>query len=128
MRIPSSTVNRMTTAVGCVCLAIALLLLPAGVRIVRADQGEAVMSVDPELVAEAARVAKERREERPAHAAPVVAPILPADVGEAVAERPGIAGREIRPGVIVLNTRGYNYGPPPAQLDPAALGHESDPR
>ena len=33
---------------------------------------------------------------------------------------------EVRPGVIVLNTRGYNYGPPVAELDAAALRAERE--
>ncbi|HEB91310.1 MAG TPA: hypothetical protein ENI85_17170 [Deltaproteobacteria bacterium] len=126
MRVLSSTVDRTTTAVGLACLAMTLILLPMGVRIARAGEGDAaIMSVDPEL---AARTTAEGPEPRPTDAVPVVAPVLPADPDDALAERPGAAGREIRPGVVVLNTRGYNYGPPPARIDPAALGHESGTR
>jgi hypothetical protein len=42
--------------------------------------------------------------------------------------RPGVSGVEVAPGVIVLNTRGFNYGPPPTPLAPEALKQESDPR
>lgn len=49
-----------------------------------------------------------------------------ADVGSA--RRPGVSGIETSPGVVVLNTRGYNYGPPPTPLEPEALQHESGSR
>ena len=61
------------------------------------------------------------------HAAPA-APAPPvAAPAEGVEEnrRPGVPAVEVEPGVIVLNTRGFNYGPPPAELDPAALKAES---
>ena len=44
------------------------------------------------------------------------------------APSPGMAGLEIQPGLIRLNTRGYNYGPMPAELDPAAIAEARDPR
>jgi hypothetical protein len=36
-----------------------------------------------------------------------------------------VSGIEIAPGVIVLNTRGFNYGPPPTPLAPEAIQQES---
>ena len=92
--------------------------MPAGVRTVRAEDGaQALMSVDPALVA------KEPANVEGPPVAPVAEPTAP---DEAV--RPGSAGTEVQPGVIVLNTRGYNYGPSPSELDPAALGQESKTR
>ena len=98
--------NRIASLVGLLCLGTTLVLLPAGIRAARADEGvELPMSVDPLLVA-----AEEVAATQPAAAGPVV---------------PGEGGDEIRPGVIVLNTRGYNYGPRPAAIDPAAMQRES---
>ena len=78
------------------------------------------MSADPTLVAS--------EPVQPVHVeGPTVAPVVePAATDEAL--RPGSAGTEVEPGVIVLNTRGYNYGPSPSELDPAALGQESNTR
>ena len=43
--------------------------------------------------------------------------------------RPGSADRKAQAGVIVLNTRGYNYGPTtPGEQNPAAAGLESKQR
>jgi hypothetical protein len=93
------------------CLGASLLLLPAGVRSVRADEGaEQLMSVDPTLVAGE--------------------PVISGDPPVAPAHEPGTAAEAHRPAdsgtdVIVLNTRGYNYGPSPTEIDPAALAVES---
>lgn len=80
------------------------LLLSSGVTAVRAegpaeaDEGAALMSVDPALVqaAQAAPVA------RPAAAPPTGMPA----------------------GMVQLNTRGFNYGPGPQALDREALRFE----
>jgi len=116
--IRSVLINKILRSVGLVCLAMSLLLMPAGVRSVRAEDGEkALMSVDPTLVAgEPSNVE-----------GPAVAPVVEAAAADE-AVRPGSAGTEVQPGVIVLNTRGYNYGPLPSELDPAALGQEAKTR
>lgn len=108
--------NRIGTLIGLLCLVMTLAILPFGVSTVRAgDEAETLMSVDPLLVAGQAETADP---------APFVAPVIaPSDIEGKL--RPGSAGVEVQPGVIVLNTRGYNYGPPPATIDPAAMNHES---
>lgn len=109
--------NRLVTSTGFLCLGASFLLMSAGVETVRAEAGdETNMSIDPSLEA-----ALEEAEEAPKK----VAPIVDVNDMEALA-RPGIGGVETRPGVIVLNTRGYNYGPPPGSLDPAALTVEAE--
>ena len=107
--------NRIGTLSGLLCLGMTLALLPIGVSAVRAGDGtESLMSLDPLLVEGQAESTLPK---------PVAPVITPAEAGEFV--RPGSAGTEVQPGVIVLNTRGYNYGPPPATIDPAAMNHES---
>jgi hypothetical protein len=107
--------NRFVTSTGFLCLCASFMLMSAGVQAVRADAGdESNMSIDPAL--EAALAEPEEGPEK-------LAPVVPAEDKEAAA-RPGIAGVETQPGVIVLNTRGYNYGARPGALDPAALTYE----
>jgi hypothetical protein len=98
--------RRLADAIGFVCLIASLLLMSLGVRTARAD-GEALRSVDP------VRVEAERQK--------AVAKSAPVPVPAPSAQRPGVPAIEAQPGVIVLNTRGYNYGPPPAAIDPAAM-------
>lgn len=89
---------RMIDILGAFCVA-ATLLLTSGVEIVRAEAPEeTLMSVDPALVAEA-------------EVAPEAAP-APAPAAEA-------------PRIVHLNTRGFNYGPPPGEVDPSALRFEA---
>jgi hypothetical protein len=103
--------NRIITLVGVSCLGMSLALLPAGVNVVRADDGaEKLMSVDPLLVA------GDPVMPRPP---PVGSVPMPA---EGVDGNPSkVSSGEVPAGPIVLNTRGYNYGPPPAAIDPAAM-------
>ena len=110
--------NRLSNAVGLICLAMTLLLLPAGVRIVRADdEAEERASVTPPLpTPPASELATPQK--------PVVAPVVEIDEAKE-ALRIDSAGTEGEPGVIVLNTRGYNYGPPPARPAPATDDRES---
>ena len=112
------TNGRWTTIAGLLCLLGTLLLSSTGVRTVRAEAGEeALMSIDPKL-------------EASLEASPPVQPAPPplAKAPSAQAElRPGEPAAETQPGVIVLNTRGYNYGPPAGPIDPAALDHEAPP-
>ena len=109
-------------------------MLSTGVHVVRADEA-ALMSVDPALVAAAeraappdpARAAPREALPAPLPAAPAINPFVSAEEVDK-ASRPGVPGIEIQPGVVVLNTRGYNYGPPPAALTPEALAQEAEPR
>ncbi len=108
--------KRSWSLVGLACLAMTVLLLPAGVRIVRAeDEVPARISVAPGPAI---------TESNPLQG-PTVLPIIRAGDGiEAL--RPGVAGIEVAPGVILLNTTGYNYPALSAELDPAALEFESE--
>jgi hypothetical protein len=112
------TTNRWTTAAGLFCLAASLLLSSTGVRAVRAEGAEeALMSIDPKLEARL-------EPSPPAQPAPPPRVVTPPPEVE---HRPGEPAVETQPGVIVLNTRGYNYGPPAGEIDPAALDHEAPP-
>ena len=148
MRIQAKLWHRFVDIAGTACVIAALALLTPGVRTVRADD-EPLMSVDPALAAAAARAA-EKAEASPAAPSPASAPrsatsspprfvagspaspaaTFPTFHGDDVenASRPGVSGIEIQPGVVVLNTRGFNYGPPPTPLAPEALKRESAPR
>ena len=123
---PAPFLNRLATLCGLLCLGACLSLLPGGVRAVHAEDGaEVLMSVDPVLVS--------KQDERSPSIVPVMppathpAPTIPLGEEEK-AQQPGGTGREVQPGVLVLNMRGYNYGPPPAALDPAALDREAETR
>ena len=114
--------NRIVTSTGILCVIATFSLMSAGVQAVRAESGdEANMSIDPVLEANLLEDASP----------PAVPPAAPAPHGATetpdgkAPSRPGVAGHEARPGVIVLNTRGYNYGPGPGSLDPAALAEEA---
>lgn len=110
-----------------VALAAALLLSWPGVRAVRADEpdmtpvGPADFPLWPADAADAPAAAPaEACDDTPAGAAPhadVAAAARPVPVPPAL--RPGQPGVEARPGVVLLNNRGYNYGgsagPDPAQ-------------
>ena len=107
---------RSLNLVGFSCLTATLLLMPMGVRIVRAEDGVPVrMSVEPEPTSI----------EPILSASPTVLPVIKLGDGPD-ALRPGIAGIEIEPGIILLNTNGYNYPSAAAGLDPAALEFESE--
>jgi len=98
---------------GVFCLLASLVLLSPGVRTVRAEAGEeALVSVAPALDARAA-------------AASVPEPVrveVARDPNEPVApSRAVVAGPQVAPGVVVLNTRGYNYGPRQREIDPGAM-------
>jgi hypothetical protein len=125
MPIEAKPWRRLGEIVGTACVVATLALLSPGVRVVRAED-EALMSVDPELVA-AAEGPVPSPSPTVVPSAPAAYPIVPAsDVANA--SRPGVPGIEIQPGVVVLNTRGFNYGPPPTPLAPEALRQESAPR
>jgi hypothetical protein len=109
--------NRLSSSTGLICLALSLLLLPVGVRSVRADDdAKGLVSADS-----IPRPSETTTSEKPAVARPVTA------VGEAQANlRPGGAGGEDQAEVVVLNTRGFNYGPPLVNPDPAAGDPEAN--
>ena len=95
----SEDVRRMRPidVLGGLCV-VATILLTSWVDVSRAeDADEAMMSVDPAL------------------AAPAVQP----------AEAPSEAPAQAPPTIVQLNTRGYNYGPPPGEIDRAAMGYET---
>lgn len=130
--------ERLGNIAGLTVVVAALALLSPGVRTVRAGD-EPRMSIDPGLAA--ATQTRTSPNAAPAAAAPSSAPpnttgasptpptnpsVPVADVANA--QRPGVSGVEIQPGIVVLNTRGYNYGPPPTPLEPAALDQEAAPR
>lgn len=86
-------------ALGLLCV-VAALVLTSGVNAVRAeDADEVLMSVDPALV------------EAP---------------GAILAEPPAPAAAPAEPEVIILNTRGFNYGPPTVEIDPPPVRFEGE--
>ena len=102
------------STLGVVCVVAMFMLSPLGVRIVRADEQEASMRVHSALV------------EGPPPAAPVVGPPpRPLAREPAALDRAGGPSIEVSPGIVVLNTRGYNYGPPPAEVDSEAAQREA---
>jgi hypothetical protein len=104
--------NRLSSGAGLICLAMSLLLLPVGVRSVRADD-DAKGPVSADSVS---RPSEATTSEKPAVARPVTA------VGDAPTHlRPGGAGGEDQAEVVVLNTRGFNYGPPRVNPDPVPV-------
>jgi len=127
---------RWTTSIGMLCLILTLLSLSLGVRAVQAGEEASPVRapIDPVRV-ESPDPSPASPVEPPAEragaeagtvaAAPTRAEgrVVPASDVEG-ARQPGVAGIEVAPGVIVLNTRGFNYGPPPTELDPAALRAE----
>ena len=131
----TGTWKRLGNVAGWTVVLAALALFSPGVRTVQAGDGP-LMSVDPGL---AAAQAQKNAEVVPAQVVADPAPI-PASTAAASqkppsqpfvraedvenARRPGVSGIETQPGVIVLNTRGYNYGPPPTPLAPEALDEE----
>lgn len=110
---------RFADLLGFACLIACLLLMSFGVRTVQADDAS-LMSVDPARVeAERQKMAKQASETQ--KAAPAALPAAPAAPREIKAPESGRPAVEIQPGVVVLNTRGFNYGPPPEAMDPAAM-------
>jgi hypothetical protein len=103
--------ERLGRLTGAFVVLAALALLSPGVRIARA--GEAVAPVAAPATPSATA---------PAAATPVLPTVKVDDVENA--KRPGVPAIEVQPGVVVLNTRGFNYGPPPTPLAPEALDQE----
>ena len=109
MRNQAKLWRRLGDIAGTACVIAVLALLSPGVRVVRAEDEAPATPV-------------------PAPSAhPTAYPTVKADDVEN-ARRPGVPAIEIAPGVLVLNTRGYNYGPPPTPLAPEAIKQESTPR
>jgi hypothetical protein len=96
-------------SLGWACLAASLLLLSTGVRVVRAGNEDpaALVSTDPARVE---ALEREQTEVPPAAPSPSPRPKVPPPRAEV---RPRADGTVADPasGVVVLNTRGYNYGP-----------------
>jgi len=108
--------NRLSSSAGLICLAMSLLLLPVGVHSVRADDD----SKGPVSADSVPRPSEATTSEKPAVAPPVTA------VGDAQADlRPGGEWGEDQAEVVVLNTRGFNYGPPLVNPDPVAVDPEA---
>jgi hypothetical protein len=108
--------SRILSSAGLVCLAMSLLLMPAGVRVVRAhDEAKAPLSADP----------SPQPVEPASSVGPPTAAVVDVDTADDVPRRGRAGTTEVQTGVVVLNTRGYNYGPPPAKPEPAANGQET---
>ena len=92
---------------GALCVLLTLLLTSGGVQAVRAES-----EVAPPVSAVPA----------PAEGVPPAAPMpsVPSTspMPGVISENPVVPVEEHLPGVIVLNTRGYNYGPKRPQIDP----------
>lgn len=99
----------MRDSLGWACLAASLLLLSTGVRVVRAGDEDpaALVSTDPARVE---ALEREQTEVPPAAPSPSPRPNVSPPRAEA---QPRAGGTVADPasGVVVLNTRGYNYGP-----------------
>ena len=119
--------DRIRTTVGLFCLAATLILSSGGVRAVRAEEGDGIRSIDPALTAaQEARAVRGPKAAKPSLVdANAVAPPKPDSTDPAALDRAGINAVEVSPGIIVLNTDGYNYGPPAGDVDPAAARVES---
>ena len=112
--------QRILSVAGTLWVVASCALLSAGVRIARAED----RPVAPSPMAAPSPAPAAAPTPDPA---PKASPFVRADDVEQ-ARRPGVSGIETAPGVIVLNTRGYNYGPPPTPLAPEALEHEKSSR
>lgn len=133
MRMAASVVGRIFHGAGMLCVVAAFALLSPGVKVVRAGGTEPATRAEPTRAAPppppgaAPAAPAPRPASSPAAGAAPASPFVQAaDVENA--RRPGVSGIETAPGVVVLNTRGYNYGPPPTPIEPEALQQESRPR
>jgi hypothetical protein len=102
-----SSSRRPLDFIGLGCLVLTFVLLSGGVRVAQAEKSEETLrSVDPALVA--------------GLSAPTPPPTgIKIEPGAEIL--PGTPAIEVQPGLIVLNTRGYNYGPPPGEIDIQAM-------
>ena len=103
----TSSSRRPLDFIGLGCLVLTFVLLSGGVRVAQAENSEETLrSVDPALVA--------------GLSAPTPPPTgIKIEPGAEIL--PGTPAIEVQPGLIVLNTRGYNYGPPPGEIDIQAM-------
>lgn len=116
--------SRAASAGGLFCVAATFLLAAPGVRIARAEDRPARPAASPTAAPSSAPTLSAAPPPAPAPSeAPKASPFVKAEDVEQ-ARRPGVSGIETAPGIVVLNTRGYNYGPPPTPLAPEALEHE----
>lgn len=133
MRIQSGLLSmfgqRVASIAGALCVVASLALSSPGVRIARAEDRPAPGAANAAAPSPASGPAASPV--APPASAPSVAtkasPFVKAEDVEQ-ARRPGVSGIETAPGVVVLNTRGYNYGPPPTPLAPEALEQEKSAR
>ncbi len=99
--------RRLLDFIGLGCLVLTFVLLSSGVRVAQAENSEETLrSVDPALVA----------------GLPTPTPLptgIKVEPGGKIL--PGTPAVEVQPGIIVLNTRGYNFGPPPGEIDIQAM-------
>ena len=102
-----SSSRRPLDFIGLGCLVLTFVLLSGGVRVAQAENSEETLrSVDPALMA--------------GLSAPTPPPTgIKIEPGAEIL--PGTPAIEVQPGIIVLNTRGYNYGPPPGEIDIQAM-------
>lgn len=107
--------ERLGRLAGALAVVAAFALLSPGVRIARADEAAAPVAAPAASPAPGATSADP--------ATPGRLPTVRVDDVEN-AKRPGVPAIEVQPGVVVLNTRGFNYGPPPTPLAPEALDQE----
>jgi hypothetical protein len=115
MAIGSRLWNGIATALGLVCLVLALLLLSPGVRAVHAEDGGEAIGRDASV-----------SDESPATCQASPRPTVAARVAAAAKRAPAVvhpasSSPEVESDVINLNTRGYNYAPPPAEPDPSPM-------
>jgi hypothetical protein len=111
--------DRIATTLGALSLLATLLLISPGVRAVRAEGEELpVNGVDPAFEAQLEVAAP----------APVPS-AAPKPVAPSASPSPSHdgTGTGLPPDVRVLNTRGYNYGPPPGGVDPRSMPAEAPP-
>jgi len=119
MRIQSKLGSRIAGITGRACVLAALALLSPGIHVAHA--GDAGPAAAPTASATAPAVPPAS----PAADAPAWPFVHVDDVENA--RRPGVSGVEVAPGVVVLNTRGFNYGPPPTPIAPEAMRQEGPP-
>lgn len=124
--------QRVASIAGTLCVLASFALLSPGVRIARAEDRPAPPAAVPTASPSSAPASEPAASPaaRPAAApgdAQKASPFVKAEDVEQ-ARRPGVSGIEVSPGVVVLNTRGYNYGPPPTPLAPEALEQEQGAR
>jgi hypothetical protein len=121
--IASAIAPRVRNVAGIACVLATFALLSPGVRVVHADSAE---PGSPSTLAAPAAASPASPVSAP-DATPVAtlaSPVVSASDVEA-ARRPGVSGIEVAPGIVVLNTRGFNYGPPTAPLAPEAMKQEA---